>query len=823
MTTIIEHTKLVNRMHKNKIDIAMLKEFSLEEINACCNRLEDSELTYNTYEENITFQKELIKNKEFIRYLKEAYEKQIDTQKFESLIQTINSHNEKIIDYSMEDIINVVNNKDLCCDAYYNYLKYFVNKSVKSKKIITNNLNYFYSQSNTKFEELDKEERKLFEEPYLDKYNLIPTDNIKQVYELLTGNKKLRDVIAFFNHKKLYIPLNISEYEKISNDAEKIGLYIEIISNKISNNEIMYQLLLKWLSNGCSLYDLKIIAKQIENVEEMQLEKIFNSKSGYVNFVYGNKLKDFQLNGLYENQEELIIYAISNNKNTFLKLIEENMNDFFAIPNHSILYQEKIYTKYINLNELTLKHLKKLQTMNANNIQIYELKKQIYTFEEISTLYNMEKQYIDLYNELLDLKVDERLLRIRQFAKKELLNKTIENLKIKKLAERIREKPLYTWMENDFNKIENIKASDVIEILINYDIIGKFIPEIKRQNELAYILRNIEQIQNYDNLKSIKDNIEKIDKYWNELKRSMSFDNEFIEKYNQNIREFLLNNGAELAYKYYIKRNDEQKVSFKLIIKAELMGEFKKLKYHTNDLTEEIDYKLNENQIKEWTKNNTKISEGKYDVEEYDDFYHTMILGEQPQHTCLSYISGIYNRCLLACFDSNKKILYAKVNGKIVARAMVRLTKGSYNKVNTEKKLSFIDVENNNRIIEKDREYLTIFLEKAYISGISESEEKNVKKLFIKLLERKAKQMNALFVISTYYANDIETEYIKTRYYMYISKSKSSSQYLDSLDGQASVTDEGQYKVNNFLIWKPKEIEKTIFDENIFKNRGEII
>ena len=52
---------------------------------------------------------------------------------------------------------------------------------------------------------------------------------------------------------------------------------------------------------------------------------------------------------------------------------------------------------------------------------------------------------------------------------------------------------------------------------------------------------------------------------------------------------------------------------------------------------------------------------------------------------------------------------------------------------------------------------------------------------------------------------------------MYISKSKSSSQYLDSLDGQASVTDEGQYKVNNFLIWKPNKIEKSIFDGSIFE------
>lgn len=817
MTTIIEHTKLATRMYKNKINMDLIKEFLLEEIDDCCNVIENSELTYDKYEGNITFQRELIKNKKFIEYLMEAYEKQIDMQRLESLIQNINMHNEKVTDYSIEDIVDVINNKELYCDACYDYLKYFSNKSLALKRIITNNLNYFYSQSNTKFEELNKEERELFEESYLDKYNLIPKDNIKEVYELLTRNKKLRDVIDFFNYKELYIPLNISAYEKISNEAEKICLYIEIISNKISDNEIMYQLLLKWLSNGCSLYDLKIISKQIENVEEMQLERIFNSKSGYVNFVYGNKLKKFQLSNLSENQEELIIYAISNNKNAFLKLIEENMNDFFAIPNHSILYQEKVYTAYINLNELTLKYLKKLRTMNVNSTQINELKEQTYTFEEISTLYKMEKQYIDLYNELLDLKVDERLLRIRQFIKKELLSERIEKLKLKQLAEKIKEKPLYAWIENDFNKIDNIKVSDVIKILANYDIIGKFIPEIKRQSELAYILRNIEQIQNYDNLENIKDNIEKIDKYWNELKRSMNFDNEFIEKYNQNIREFLLNNGAELAYKYYIKRNDEQKVSFKLIIKAELMGEFKKLKYHTNDLTEEIDYKLNENQIKEWTKNNTKISEGKYDIEEYDDFYHTMILGEQPQHTCLSYTSGIYNRCLLACFDSNKKILYAKVNGKIVARAMVRLTKGSYNKVNTEKKLSFIDVENNNSIMEKNKEYLTLFLEKAYISGISESEEKKVKKLFIKLLERKAKQMNALFVISKYYANDIEDEYIKTRYYMYISKSKSSSQYLDSLDGQASVTDEGQYKVNNFLIWKPNKIEKLIFDGSIFE------
>ena len=65
--------------------------------------------------------------------------------------------------------------------------------------------------------------------------------------------------------------------------------------------------------------------------------------------------------------------------------------------------------------------------------------------------------------------------------------------------------------------------------------------------------------------------------------------------------------------------------------------------------------------------------------------------------------------------------------------------------------------------------------------------------------------MNALLVLSNEYAKAADERYISTRYYMYISKSKASSQYLDSLNGSASVTDEGQYKANNFLIWKPKE------------------
>ena len=53
-----------------------------------------------------------------------------------------------------------------------------------------------------------------------------------------------------------------------------------------------------------------------------------------------------------------------------------------------------------------------------------------------------------------------------------------------------------------------------------------------------------------------------------------------------------------------------------------------------------------------------------------------MLLGMQPQRTCLAYANGAYNTCLLSAFDSNKKILYATLDGRIVGRAFLRLTKG---------------------------------------------------------------------------------------------------------------------------------------------------
>lgn len=819
MSTLVQHAELIIRMKQCGLRSELIKKFSLQDIMNSCNRIENSDLKKFNYSGYYLIQEELIRDEKIIKPIQLAFKGKYNIEDFQTFLSEIKIHNEKMSTYNYRNIIKVLNHQKLKVEAYYDFLKYYINESYEIRKKAIKNLNYFYSQNKVQFDELTENEINLLKYHLLDNTNLIPIVNIKEIYELLVANKDLLELIDYLNESKLYIPLNLKRYQIINKNAKETGAYIRKIYSKIKNNEMMYQLLLKWLENDCSIYDLKVFDSKTNDMDNNKIEKVVQNKTSYINFIYGNKLKKFALDSIYGKKEDLIIYAIKEKKNNFLKIIENNMKEFLEIPINSILYHESFYSVYTNLNEITLKNLIKLRTMNYDiNSKLDLLEKQRFTFDEISILYNASEKYIKLYNEFLELKVDDRILRIRQLMKKDLLNIDINDFEIQLLAEKLKEKPLYSWLEVELNKIKDILISDVVQVLIRYEKIKKFLSEIKNRSELSYVLRNYNNIEKYANLQAIKNDLENIDKYWINLKSIMNYSDDFINKYKENINDFLINNGAELAYEYYKDQSIEQKEAFKLIIKAVIMGEFQKLKYHTDDLQKEIDYKLEEYQIKEWSKTNIELNEEKYNIKEYDDFYHTMFLGEYPKRTCLNYKNGSYNSCLLACFDSNKKILYAKINGKIIARAMVRLTKGTYIRVkNKLKSLTFVDVENETKQENNNnQENLTLFLERPYIGGISDKSATLVKRLFVKLLKEKAKKMNALLVLSNDYYEINDEQFIFKPYYMYISKSKSSSQYLDSLSGEATVSDVGEYKENSFLIWKPIEKKENNIFESIF-------
>ena len=807
MQKILEHTKIIGNLEQNKIYLGFIRNCNLQDLINCCKRIKNNNIDNEIYDTNLAIQKELIIDKSFIDYLVEMNKNDIDLTRLEKLCSILQEHNEKISNYSLDILLQILKNENIIPNAFFDYLKYFSNniKTSKEQNIVINNLCYFYNQSNAQMSELTEKERELFFLEFMSDRNLIPIRNIKEVCNFLIQDNELRNIMIFLYSSNLKVPLDLHDYELIHNNSNIIFQYIKML-DKILDNENMYQLLLRWLENGANIYDLKFLINNLQGIEKYKINKIFYNRSSYINFIFGSKLKDFPLEDIRGKKEKILIYAISNNKKRFIQLIQENSQEFLCISESSLLFETDFYEKYVNLNTLTLKNLQSLQIMETYNNHLSYLNGKNYTFEEIALLYKVSKQYVCLYNYLLDLKIDERMLIIKQLVKRNLLFNYTSDKELESLAEMFKIKNLYQWIEKDFAHINDLKIGDAVKILLNFKEMERFIPQIKNEIELSYVLRNLDKIQGYKSLDNIKENIENIDAYWSEFVTLMNFSKEFIEENKNTIKQFLLNNGAELALKYCKTCRNTDLDSFKKIVKAELMGQFLKLKYYTDDLHKEIDFNLKDKQISEWKSNNIVVSNGEIQVKEYDDFYSTMILGESPQHTCLSYNGGAYNHCLMACFDSNKKILYAKIDNHIVARAMIRLTKGTYqSNTNKQHKLYFVDLENikdSQNAVSKQDEYLTIFLERPYIARVSLEQEKQIKKMFISLLEKKATLMNALLVLSSVYSDVTSKEYVITKYYMYISKSKAGVQYLDSLSGENRIIDEGQYKANTFMVWQ---------------------
>ena len=121
--------------------------------------------------------------------------------------------------------------------------------------------------------------------------------------------------------------------------------------------------------------------------------------------------------------------------------------------------------------------------------------------------------------------------------KKDLLNININESEIEALADRLKEKPLYTWLELDLNNIKDIEIIDVVQVLIRYEKINRFINEIKNRNELSYILRNYDSIEMYNSLQEIKNDIQNVDEYWTKLKTIMKYDDEYVKVLLENIKK----------------------------------------------------------------------------------------------------------------------------------------------------------------------------------------------------------------------------------------------------------------------------------------------
>jgi len=804
---------LILSLNKYGLDLGLLKDYKPDCLLKLCVSLEERKTPRSWYTGCPDIQKELLDDERFFFYLDKLSAASISLKTIDAFIKTLHSYGETTLDYPIGRLLSGMVMTVDSSEVFYDYLKNFsgLQTNKEQKETIITNLCLYRKLISKPVDELSDTEKNFFMEPCLTNTKLIP-DEIDRVFVLFARHPALLDIIRFlYEKKKLKVSLSIDKYESFCTAPAEIRDNLKTL-HKLLDYGNMGLLMTRWLENNCPLHDLEVLRKKLIYMNDEQIEDALYSRSGYLNQIYGSKINNIPLSGIPKYKEDVLIYAITNNKNGFLRLIEENSKTLNYIGAQSILFKREFYARHMNLNTLNANNLLDCRRMSADKMLFKSLEPdRNYFFEEIKALYGQPEQYYKLYAGLQIPRIDDRLVVLRQLTKHKLLADVKEGEYIGRLADALSQKPLSLWREQDFAHIDGLKHNDAVRLLIHRTEIEKLIPQMKTRIDACLVMRNWNSARNYNTIDEMKSDLIKIDDDWRYLVDEMEFSESFLQNNEERVFDFLCKNGAEIVKSYYDDLDsDSQLEAMKYIVKAELMGEFNKLKYFDDDLRREIDYPITNTQKAIWMENTeASLPDGTL-IKECDDFYNTMMLGIVPQRTCLSYIDGQHKECLMSSFDSNKKALYSFMNGKIVGRSLARLTKGRFSNSKKQKddvSLTFVDLETYGtpeaeKENEAEKERLVLFLERSYAAGISEEAAEAIDGIYIDLMAEKAEKMGAMLVVSNSYYNIPQTDFTRTLFHLYISKSKAGAQYLDSLNGNAIISDEGGYRVNNFYIRK---------------------
>ena len=337
----------------------------------------------------------------------------------------------------------------------------------------------------------------------------------------------------------------------------------------------------------------------------------------------------------------------------------------------------------------------------------------------------------------------------------------------------------------------------------------ELLKDLTKDNQVYFLLHNQNLLNSCSGLSALLDKLLDQDLSWKNLKTELNISDAFVAENKSNIQKFIYEGGAEIMTSF-LNRQPKKKEEIRRIVNAELLGKFMELKYHGGDLGREIAFPIKKDTEEIWEEKLLRVDCG-WEIWEEDSLLPVMQIGEVPLRSCISYRNGPSCDCLLSCFDANKKILFIKYNGKIVFRAILRLTKGSFVAADERKTIEFVDVTAKSKPRENKAEELVLFLERYYQSGLNKQQIRKAVNLTAMLVKEKAEKLGARFVLSRNYKNVLENKnYVLTNFYMYISASKNGSQYLDSLGGAAGVSDSGSYTCNTFLLEAEEKGEKSL-------------
>ena len=702
---------------------------------------------------------------------------------------------DKVSDFSYEQVKAVYFDPLVTDGTAYSYMKYYGEQNVSKEEKEQLVKSIAMCTDVLDFENVGEKDRMLLVNPVFSSELLLDLlENVNNL-KILQDQDLMELVNTLAGYEAEIRSLNQNQFDQMKERPVEILEKLRIVTRYIEKENLTDGLNL-WLWNEALYEDLCKLERAF--TDGADLAEVFYSKVSYVNTLYQNPLSKISLSSLSVEKSELLLYAITQKKKAFLNLINEEPELFYDLPNASMLLKKEMYQEYINLNTLNRKNLKDSADLILSNDRFELLAKREHTFEELKLLCTAKEAVIRLY-EQLTCKCDERLLVLRELIKRECVPYSFWKGQIEPLAAALSEKPLSRWIREDFRNISDLSYGTALWLLVYREQLKGMEKEITMEQQALYLLKDLVLVKECDSLSELKEKLILGDVSWRLLKEKLSFSEEFVQNNAARIGNFLFVGGAEIM-ETFLERQPSKIEEIRRLVTAELLGKFDELKYPSGDLMREIDFEVSEEAEKEWKKDRT-FTRGNLVLKEETGLLPVMQIGEIPSYSCLSYRSGLNSDCLLSCFDSNKKFFFIRKNGQVVFRAMIRLTKGSYVGDRMRKKIQFADLSGAGKPKEEEGEESVLFLERYYEKNLTNEEMDQAVYLVFVAAKEKAKKLGARLVLSCYYQDDVKTkEYIKSNYYLYISKSKNGSQYLDSLYGEASVSDSGDYSSNIFLL-----------------------
>lgn len=702
---------------------------------------------------------------------------------------------DKVSDFSYEQVKAVYFDPLVTDGTAYSYMKYYGEQNVSKEEKEQLVKSIAMCMDVLDFEKAGEKDRMLLVNPVFSSELLLDLlENVNNL-KILQDQDLMELVNTLAGYEAEIRSLNQNQFDQMKERPVEILEKLRIVTKYIPKENLTDGLNL-WLWNEALYEDLCKLERAFTDGADPA--EVFSSKVSYVNTLYQNPLSKISLSSLSEEKSEILLYAITQKKKAFLNLINEEAELFYDLPNASMLLKKEVYQEYINLNTLNRKNLKDSADLILSNDRFELLAKREHTFEELKLLCTAKEAVIRLY-EQLTCKSDERLLVLRELIKRECVPYSFWKGQIEPLAAALSQKPLSRWIREDFWNVPDLSYGTALWLLVYREQLKGMEKEITMEQQALYLLKDLALVKECDSLSELKEKLILGDVSWRLLKEKLSFSEEFVQNNAARIGNFLFVGGAEIM-ETFLERQPSKIEEIRRLVTAELLGKFDELKYPSGDLMREIDFEVSEEAEKEWKIDRTFTSKNLV-LKEETGLLPVMQIGEVPSYSCLSYRSGLNSDCLLSCFDSNKKFFFIRKNGQVVFRAMIRLTKGSYVGDRMRKKIQFADLSGAGKPKEEEGEESVLFLERYYEKNLTNEEMDQAVYLVFVAAKEKAKKLGARLVLSCYYQDDVKTkEYIKSNYYLYISKSKNGSQYLDSLYGEASVSDSGDYSSNIFLL-----------------------